>query len=236
MATRLQRKHDKDSLKQAGKYILLTIIGLFLLLKFGLPSLIKLAGFISDLGASNDPIEKQDSLAPAQPVLVALPEATNSARLDLSGYTEAGAKVRLFRDGITLEETISTAEGNFEYKNVALKKGENNFYTQAEDSDGNESEASKNYTVLFDNEKPELSDENPKPGQKFFDADSPITVIGKTEAGSQLTLNGKFIMVNSEGGFNSRWPLSSGDNQLDFVSRDQAGNETKLNLVVSYTP
>jgi hypothetical protein len=236
MATRLQRKHDKDSIKQAGKYILLTIIGLFLLLKFGLPSLIRLAGFISDLGSSNDPIEKQDSLAPAQPILFSLPEATNSGQISLAGYTESGAKVRLFRDGITLEETISTAEGNFEYKNVSLKKGENNFYTQAEDGDGNESEPSKNYTVVFDNEKPELSVEEPKPGQKFFDQDSPITVIGKTEAGSQLMLNGKFIMVNSEGGFNSRWPLSAGDNQLDFVSRDQAGNETKLNMVVNYSP
>jgi hypothetical protein len=236
MQTRLQRKHDKDSMKQAGKYVLLTLVGLFALFKFGLPSLIKMAGFIGDLKSSGETIEKQDSLGPAQPILAALPEATSSGQITLSGYTEAGVKVTLLRDGIALADTISDTGGDFEFKNIGLKEGENNFYTVAEDNEANESDASRTYTVIFDNAKPELKVDEPEAGKRFFDADSPITVNGKTEAGSQLTLNGKFISVDGDGNFSSRWPLAEGDNQLDFLARDQAGNETKLNVVVNYTP
>ncbi len=236
MQTRLQRKHDKDSLRQAGKYILFTLIGLFALFKFGLPSLIKMAGFISDLKSSGTPIEKQDSLGPAQPVLAALPEATNSGQISITGYTETGAKVALLRDGLALADTLSDDQGNFEFKNIGLLDGENNFYTIAEDNQANKSEASRTETVVFDKDKPELKVDQPEAGKRFFDADSPITVKGKTEAGAQLTLNGKFVTVGSDGNFSTRWPLSGGDNQLDFVARDRAGNETKLNVVVNYTP
>ena len=87
MQSRLQRKREKDSLRQAGKYILLTLVTLFLVVKFGLPSLIRLAAFIGDLKSSGQPIEKSDTLAPGAPTLLSLPEATNSAKIAITGYS-----------------------------------------------------------------------------------------------------------------------------------------------------
>src|SRR3989344_6002627 len=116
MQSRLQRKREKDSLRQAGKYILLTLVTLFLVVKFGLPSLIRLSAFIGDLKSSSQPIEKSDSLAPAAPTLLPLPEATNSAKINVAGYGEAGAAIKLSRGGISIEETIADSDGKFEFK------------------------------------------------------------------------------------------------------------------------
>lgn len=236
MQSRLQRKREKDNLRQAGRYLLLTLLGLFLLIRFGLPGLIRLAAFLGELKYSSAPIEKSDTLAPAAPTLLPLPEATNSAKIALAGYAEAGAAVKLSRGGIAIEETIAGADGNFEFANVVLKEGENEFFAEAVDSQGNTGNPSRSYTVSYDSEAPSLVIEEPEAGKGFFDKDSPITIKGTTEAGSQLTVNGKFIFVDADGRFDTNWPLSSGSNQLDFFSRDPAGNETKKILTVNYTP
>src|SRR3989344_4455216 len=139
MQSRLQRKREKDSLRQAGKYILLTLVTLFLVVKFGLPSLIRLAAFIGDLKSSSQPIEKTDNLAPAAPTLLPLPEATNSAKIAITGYAETGATIKLSRGGMIVEKTIADSDGNFAFKDVVLKEGNNEFFDEAVDSQGNTS-------------------------------------------------------------------------------------------------
>ena len=63
-----------------------------------------------------------------------------------------------------------------------------------------------------------------------------MAISGQTEVGTDLTINAKFVRVDSEGRFSVKWPLSEGDNQLDFLARDKASNETKKTLTVNYTP
>lgn len=236
MQTRLQRKHEKDSLKQAGKYILLTLVALFLVVKFGLPSLVRLAGFVGDLKSSSKPIEKADSLAPNAPTLLPLPEATNSAKIAIAGYSENGVTIKLSRGGIVVKETVSDTDGNFEFKGVVLKEGNNEFMAEASDSQGNSSGPSKAHLVTFDNTPPQLTVEQPEAGKRFFDKDSPVTISGQTEVDTNLTINDKFVLVDSEGKFSLKWPLTEGDNQLDFLVRDPAGNESKKLLTVNYAP
>lgn len=236
MQTRLQRRHDKESLRQAGKYIALTLIGLVLIVKFGLPALIRLATFIGGLRSSNQPIETATTLPPSQPVLTALPEATSSGKITVAGYSAAGVVVRLFRDGLNLDDTITDTNGDFQFKDVILKPGENGLYTQAETATGVKSEPSRTFTVYFDDDAPSLNLDQPESGQSFFDADSPITVSGTTEPEARVTINGKFVRVDGDGAFSASWPLNPGDNQLDLVSTDRAGNITSQSLTVNYTP
>ena len=236
MQSRLQRKREKDSLRQAGKYILLTLVTLFLVVKFGLPGLIRLAAFIGDLKSSSQPIEKTDNLAPAAPTLLPLPEATNSAKIAITGYAETGATIKLSRGGVVVEETIADSDGNFEFKDVVLKEGNNEFFTEAVDSQGNTSGPSRTYLVTYDAEPPQLTIEQPEAGKRLFDKDSPVTISGQTEIGTSLTINAKFVRIDSEGRFSVKWPLVEGDNQLDFLARDAVGNETKKTLTVNYTP
>jgi len=234
--TRLQRKREKDSLRQAFKYLLLAFGLLFLLIRFGLPALIKMATFLGDINSSNQPIEKQESLPILAPRLNPLQLATASAEINISGYSQAGSTVKLFLRGISIEETTADANGEFSFKSVHLKDGENEIYAEANDNQGQESAPSTTYTVTLDSEAPKLELSQPEDGQRFFDKDSPITVSGKTEPGTDLTINNRFILVKDDGSFSATQSLSSGDNQIEILVRDDAGNETKKSLTVNYTP
>jgi len=234
--TRLQRKREKDSLRQAFKYLLLVFGLLFLLIRFGLPALINMAAFLGDLNSSKQPIEKQESLPILAPRLNPLPMATASAEINISGYSQSGSTVKLFLRGISIDETIADANGEFSFNKVHLKDGENEIYTKANDNQGTESEASTSYTVTVDSENPILEITQPEEGQRFFDKDSPITVTGKTEPELSLLINNRFVLVKADGSFSVTQNLTAGDNQIEIVVRDDAGNETKKSLKINYTP
>jgi|APSaa5957512622_1039677.scaffolds.fasta_scaffold16480_3 hypothetical protein len=234
--TRLERKREKESLRQAVKYLFLIFLSLFLLVKFGLPGLINMATFIGNISSSDNPIEKEDQLAPRPPRLNPLPEATNSAQINVSGSAEPGTSIKLYVRGISIEETVASEESAFEFKKVHLREGENEIYTVAYDDHGNTSDDSSSYTVLVDNEKPEISIGTPSDGDKFFDSDSPITVSGSTEEGAGLEINDHFVMVKSDGSYSTSVNLSDGDNEIKAVAVDEAGNRAEAVINVNYTP
>ncbi len=234
--SRLERKREKESLRQAFKYLFLVFVLLFVLIRFGLPALINLAAFIGNLRSSNQPVEQTDTLAPPVPRLNPVPTATNSAELRVSGTSEAGTTVQLYLRGISAEETIADADGQFQFSNIHLREGENELYTQARDQAGNTSQASASQTVTLDTKKPELAINSPKNGDRFFDNDSPIEVSGQSEDGVNLTINGRFVLVKTDGSFSTQLNLSAGDNKIEALAYDRAGNETKVTLTVNYTP
>ncbi len=119
--TRLQKKREIESLNQAMKYLLSILLLLFLLVRFGLPALIKMAGFIGNIRSSGEKIETEEVLPPRAPRLFPLPEATPSATLDVSGYAEAGITIQLYLRGISVDETMADNDGNFIFKDVHLR-------------------------------------------------------------------------------------------------------------------
>jgi bacillopeptidase F len=235
--TRLQRKREKESLKQAVKYLLLIFLVLYLMIKFGLPGLIKMASFIVDLRSSGETVEQQDSLPVMTPQLLPLPEATQKDIVEIAGYGEAGATVQLYIRGISADEAMVDKEGNFSFKDIHLREGENEIYVVARNDKGKMSGQSESLVVVVDKIPPSLTVDQPSGGDKFFDKDSPVTVSGKTEEeGIDLTVNGRFVMVKSDGSWETKVELSEGDNQIEVVAKDKAGNETKEVVKVNYTP
>lgn len=234
--TRLQRKREKESVKQAVKYLFLIFLVLFLMIRFGLPGLIKLAAFIGDLRSSSQPVEKEDQIAPRPPTLNPLPEATSSSEITLSGFAEAGTETQLYVRGITVADSVVNSEGEFEFFEIHLREGENEIYVVAKDDQGNVSDESISYTVTVDKEPPTLSLESPSEGDKFFDNDNPITVKGIAEEETEVRLNGRFIRTNSDGSFETTLSLSEGDNQIEVTAIDDAGNQSKETKTVNYSP
>lgn len=234
--TRLQRKREKESLKQAFKYLLLVFGLLFLMIRFGLPGLIKMSTFLGDLNSSKQPIEKQETRPILPPRLNPLPMATVSAEINVFGYSQPGSTVKLFLRGISIEETTADANGEFSFNKVHLKDDENEIYAKANNNQGQDSGPSSSYIITVDSQAPLLEISEPQDGQRFFDKDSPINVAGITEAGTDLTVNNRFVLVKDDGSFSLTQVLTDGDNQIEVVVRDDAGNETKKSLKVNYTP
>lgn len=234
--TRLQKNRERESLRQAVTYLTLIFVLLYLMIKFGLPALIKMAGFIGSIRSSSEKIEKQDTLPPLPPRIFPLPEATPSAQLDINGFAEPGATVQLYLRGISIKETVADNDGNFSFKKVNLRNGENEVYALARDSQDNKSQPSESWIVTVDSEAPKLNLTQPEDGQRFFDTDNPIIVAGITEPRATLLINDRVLIIDDSGEFKTKLWLNEGDNQIEVVAKDAAGNETREALIVNYTP
>lgn len=233
--SRLASVEEKRNIRSAFLYGLLTIGFLAFLLYFGLPTMARFAGFIGDIKKGERPVDKNDTTPPAPPRFTSLPEATNELTLDIEGEAEAGATITVFINDKT-EEVLSNSEGKFSL-DAKLNQGKNTISGKAVDSSGNEGQKSQVYTVIFDNEKPNLDISSPTDGANFYGSKQrQMTIKGKTEEGVSLTVNDRLISVLDDGSFSYPYPLGDGENILNFKAFDKAGNLTEENVTVNFTP
>jgi hypothetical protein len=233
--SRLARTEEKKNIKRAILFGGLTVGIIIAFIFFGLPLVARLAGFLTDLKKSGSPIEISDTTPPAPPILERFAEYTKDQQLKISGKTEPGAIVTLFLN-TNDEEIIANKNGEFNYT-FKLRKGENTISVRAKDSAGNESQESKIYEVIFDNESPDLEITSPEEGKEYYGSkERQITIEGLTEDGVSLTINDRIVAVEEDGTFTFLTTLNEGKNNFNIKSTDKAGNQTEMDFAVSFTP
>lgn len=217
--------------KQTRYYLVLSFVFVLVLFKWGFPLIVDVIG---RTGGSSSSVTEEDVLPPQPPVLAALPEATNSARLKIEGYTEADAELSVWLNEELEEVDQADDEGNFVVW-IKLDEGENVVLVKAKDEAGNES-LSATKRVEFDKKPLEMSLENPQDGSEYFgEQNQTIEVkgsINKSEV--QVTINGLYTSVDSEGVFSHALRLSEGDNTIEVIATDPAGNSSNVSLSVRY--
>jgi hypothetical protein len=233
--SRLARTEEKKNIKRAILFGVLTIGIIIAFVFFGLPTVARFAGFLADLRKSGSPIEISDTTPPAPPMLERFPEYTKDQQLKISGKTEPGATVTLFLN-TNDEEIIANKDGEFNYT-FKLRKGENTISAKAKDAAGNESQESKIYEVVFDNESPDLEITSPEEGKEYYGSkERQITIEGLTEDGVSLTINNRIVAVEEDGSFTFLTTLDEGKNNFNIKSTDKAGNQAEMDFTVSFTP
>lgn len=89
--------------------------------------------------------------------------------------------------------------------------------------------------LIRDTIPPELTIEYPS--QWITVHDKIIEIRGKAEIGGKLTVNGKEVLIREDGRFEGKIELiKSGTNVLDFILIDPAGNITRKNIGVIWSP
>ncbi|HCQ30857.1 TPA: hypothetical protein DIU27_00540 [Candidatus Collierbacteria bacterium] len=213
-------------------YILLSVIFVIVLLKWGIPFFI---GVVAGDGAPRQNIDK-DIIPPQAPTLSALPEATNSASLLVEGYTEANASLDiLINDKISLTDK---AKDDGSFSSIATMDADSNrVQVRATDESGNVS-ISEVEIVLLDRKPVEISVSSPKDGTEFFGKNNQVVDIkgevNKKDA--QIIINSSFVVVEKEGVFVHRIQLQNGNNEIRVVASDKAGNSTEKVFSLVYTP
>lgn len=186
---------------------------------------------------STEVAERHDRIPPPPPLLQSLPKATNEDSLAVSGFSEPGARVALFLNSSKIDEILVDSEGGFSFEQVALSEEENRIYVQACDQAGNESKPSNECLVIYDKKPPELVIESPVDGTKIEKEEERQTEFrGTTEPGTQLTIGGFWARVDEEGKFSHLFRLEEGKHKIEVVAKDEAGNETKVEVTVTYEP
>lgn len=231
VASRLAKTEQKKIFQQTlliiGAAIAVVIIFLFVIL----PAVIRLAVNLSE---GTIGFEEQDTVPPQTPIVSAPPQATTESLVTISGFGEAGSTVRLVVNGAQAEQTTVDEEGAFAI-DVGLEPGENTVTAYSIDPAENESGLSPEFTIISDNQAPEIVLTSPEDGQEFVSKQNQsITVEGTTEPDAFVFINGRRYRADEEGAFSASVRLSEGDNELQLRAEDQAGNETELTLTVSF--
>jgi hypothetical protein len=230
--SRIEEKKTKRNLTYVVGAIVILVVAIPLI---GLPLLVKVSGL---LGNSKDSavITNNDTTPPVPPVLSPILSATNSAKLKVEGYGEPATTLELKVNDESVKKVLLGNDGSFSFSDIILNPGSNTIVATSKDSAGNLSNPSKIWTILLKKKGPTLEVRDPTDGQNFDHSHQTITIKGKTDPQTQLSVNDRFVFVKDDGTFEYSLKLSDGDNTLTFKATDTAGNETKLERKVKYNP
>lgn len=229
---------NKNFEKKSRKTIILSTIGiiivLFLLFKFGIELLVNFSVFVSGGRNQQNLSENQNQINfIPKPVLNSLPIATNSSQMVISGRSQPEKKVVLYINNQNVDNTVSDKNGTFVF-NESLNPGSNQIKA-IQDTDGKRSDFSDAFTVLYQTSQPKLDVNSPSDGQSFKKDQNTAVVSGKVDPGITVTVNGFWAIIDDNNNFSYNLPLQNGDNQINIVATDQAGNRTEKNLKVNYS-
>ena len=164
--SRLESVEEKKNLRSAVVLIILSVIVVIALVVVGIPTVGKVATFVTGLKSGNTPITSNDKTPPAPPTFGVYPDFTNQSSTSVSGTAEAGATVKLTFNG-TEQNTLVDKDGNFSFQNLTLQLGDNQFSAIAVDGAGNISQKTADKKIVYNNKPPTLSIDRPSDGSKY---------------------------------------------------------------------
>jgi bacillopeptidase F len=231
-SSRLVKREEKKLGKQAFVFIFFGLLILALFIFVLVPIIVRFFFAILD---KESPLESKDDIPPQTPILSSIPpEATYSAQLNLSGYAEAKSQVVFILNDQEDAQVDVAEDGQFQYT-VDLQPGSNNLAFYGKDAAGNESLKTVTYNIVRDTDAPNIEIEQPLDGTTIELKKNRSTEIkGKTEIGSKLTLNGRTVLVDSDGNFSTSYYLDEGKNELNFQATDKAGNHSEKMISVEF--
>ncbi|MEK7550904.1 MAG: Ig-like domain-containing protein [Patescibacteria group bacterium] len=226
---------EKRNKQKALKFVILTVIAGVIMFFFGIPALAKFTGFVAELVKSDKPITQNDKTPPAPPQIESTPEFTNQEILKIIGKSEEGAVIKLVFNGKE-DEVVTNTNGEFS-KNLDLQKGENTLVASAKDLAGNESQKTKNFTITFDSDEPDLTINSPSGGTSFFGSrQRQVDIKGSVDdKDTKVTINDRFVAVEDSGDFQFTTTLNEGENKFTIKAEDFAGNVSQSELSLNFT-
>jgi hypothetical protein len=201
---------------------------------FGFKLLVGLSIASEFLKGSTKPTPKIQNQFMPPPVLDDLPEATNSAEITISGNASPKLTLILYQNDVEIKKLTIPDDGTFKIPKIQVKEGENNFSAVTVDDNGNKSEYSNIVKALISHKNPNLEVTNPASDSIINGDNNKYQITGKTDDGNTLTINGRIVVVGPGGTFNYPYNLSDGENRITIISSDQAGNQSKIERVITY--
>lgn len=224
---------DDQIRRRAIIFGFLTVLLLLMAMFLGVPLFFKLVGLFADIKTKNEQTSVEDKIPPPVPRFSVLPEATNSASIKVSGFTEANTQVKIVFNGEIIDAKTDS-EGLFTLGKIILQSGKNIISATATDEAGNVSEESQPKEITYDSSPPELTVEKPSNGEKTENQN--IEISGKTEASARVLVNDHMVILDGEGKFSSQIVLREGGNEIVVNAQDPAGNKTEKRLNITYLP
>ena len=231
--SRLSRRLESQSRKNLFLSLLGIILVLVLLIKLGIPLLVNFSLFLSGQ-KTDESLKSASSTYLSPPVLDQSANATNSAEFIVTGTASKNEEINIYVNDSLSDKKETEDNGNFSFK-VTLQTGDNKIKAKAK-KDGKESDFSNKLEVTYKNSPPGLSVNSPTDGQKFEKDQNTTQILGKTDSGVRITVNGFWAVIGENNNFSYNLPLQNGDNTIKIEALDQAGNKAEKEIKVTYSP
>lgn len=230
---RLRQEEKKFTRKLITSLAIVAASGIFVIF-FGLPLLAKIVFFTSGGSQKQTQNSTDTSLILLPPTLDPIVTATNSARINVSGYSISDAMITVVVNDEEGAKIPTDKDGKFNTSEITLKEGENkiNVFVVKKDQ---ESSPSATYVVNYKKSGPKIEISSPSNGAKIHQDSRDIIIIGNTDEGNRLTINDRFVIVQNDGSFSFKVTLSDGDNTIKLQAIDEAGNKTDQELKVIFS-
>lgn len=223
--------------RKAKRRLTVAVLGtIAIFVFFGLFGLKLLVGFSLSVdrlrGGGPTPAPVQTLILP--PTLNPIDESTKSATLVIGGAGQEGLTAIVYLDDEVSKKAMIGRDGTFSVTIAGLSEAIHAISAKQSDDRGNTSELSNVLTVTIKKTPPILELMSPEDNAIIRGDDNRVTVSGKTEEDSTITVNSRIVVVRSDLTFSYPFPLNPGDNKLTIVATDPAGNTTTIERNVKY--
>jgi hypothetical protein len=228
LKSRQQEEFKKKMIILGGSLVVL----LLFFMMFGLNLIIGVSQYIGGMGSKNipTPTKNEDFLGSIN--IDAPPEATNSARIIVTGNANSFDKVSFYINTAKVKDAVVPSSGSFSEEIGSLKKGSNEIYIIAKTVDGKHEKQTAKYTIVFKNTKPTLEITEPSDNATVNNSD--VKVAGKTDKDVEIRINSSPVVVSVQNTFQTNARLKEGDNTITIDAVDNAGNTESKTLKVTY--
>ena len=187
------------------------------------------------MGKNNSTTETKESTILFPPILDPTFEATNTAKINVSGFGEKETTVKIIVNDEVFAKVPADKEGKFIVSNISLSEGTNSIKAITI-KDDKQSSPSSALIVEYIKAAPKLEIEEPSEWENFYSDKKNISITGITDKGNKVSINDHQAIVDQEGKFSYPVTLSEGDNNFKIIAYDNAGNQTTLERKVIYHP
>jgi len=164
-----------------------------------------------------------------------IPDFTRDPLLNLTGRLPVfaqgeGRTVEVTLEGALLATLTPDAGGAFSTP-VTLRDGPNAIALSL--ISGKDVLAHTSYTVVLDRQPPTLTVTKPLRNESIEGPN--VSIVGKAEAGTTVTVDGRTIATALDGSFTDTFTATPGAITIAVTSRDRAGNETTVKTPITVT-
>lgn len=231
-------KHSE--LHQQKKFqttIILIVISLVLLIYFlftvGFKLILSVSTFIATITSKKTDTTVQKTNDQYGSVSIdSIPNATNSAKIFIGGSVVNFNQVLFYINGDKVKETSLSSSDNFLEEIGDLKKGNNEIFIKAKQSNSPMQKQTQVFSVLYKDEMPKLEISEPANDSKINKTE--INVKGSTDKETYVRINEMPVVVDANGNFQTAISLKEGENVIQISAEDIAGNIEKKEIKIVY--
>jgi len=201
------------------------------MIRWGVPGLIRLV-----TPGGEEITESGQNIPPQAPSIIsAVPEATFSASINLTGAAPHESRVRLIVNNDNKGEVNVDDDGRFTFDNVSLGEGENELRLVTID-DKDEMSNPTTIKITRDDIPPNVEIVSPGEDVEVFGRENEtVSIEGNVdEEGISVWVNEHVVVNISGGSFKYRTQLQEGMNEFSIRVVDRAGNVANKLVRVNY--